>query len=339
MAVKALHQGPSILSRNGDLLHITSHDGYTIEYPRDFEHRHRGSSKILLSALKVLVKILGMGGHTMTNVPSIPTGYVTSALSSLSTTIDNRAQLDAVGIDTNNMFLAQVVVDTNQQQEMELLLRRAVSNRKNVGDGQDITGGLKGIVLEGGQTIWICSRCLNCLRSRRSIEETSYVTLSQYKVLTMSDPKMEATLCNDLSVKFLTRGLSRNTGTIKLTIHIIHTTFEEARADVTRRKAIIELFNKLGQALSRQRELVHLEIHGHSANGNIYSGQVCTGLNAVFRCRSLRILRVSGVPDFLQDKDISIKCQKLEILSLQGLLVNTEQVSRNLWALAGVRLD
>ncbi|KAG0222852.1 hypothetical protein BGX31_008827, partial [Mortierella sp. GBA43] len=244
------------------------------------------------------------------------------------------ARLDAIGIDTDNMFSIQAVVDDNQQKEMEWLLRRAVST------GQDITGGLKGIVLEGGHTIWICPQCLKRLCSRKPVDP-SYVALEQYKLLTMRDPNMELSLCNDLSVVFLTRNLSMTAGTAtKLVIHIMHAYFEsieQSEVEMSRRKAITELFNKLGKAISRQKKLVHLEIHGHSANGNMYPGQVYCGLIAVLRCQSLKSLRISGIPSFLQGKNISMKCRKLERLSLQDLVVNTEQAANNLCALTGTQ--
>ncbi|KAI8359495.1 hypothetical protein B0O80DRAFT_232514 [Mortierella sp. GBAus27b] len=328
-------QGPSLLSTSVDSLHITGHDGYTIEYPRNVEHSHRDGVKILFSALKILVKVLGTGGRAA-NIPSFPAEYVASKLSSLGATLDNKARLDAIGIDADSLFSIQFVVDDNQQKEMEWILRRAVS-ASDVGGRQDITGGFKGIVLEDGQTIWICPQCLKYLCSRKPVEP-NYVTLEQYKILTMRDPNMEVTLCNDLSVVFLTRGLSKTTGTTKLVIHIMHAYFEsieQSKAEITRRKAIIELFNKLGKVISRQKDLIHLEVHGRSANGDMYAGQAYCGLIAIFRCRSLKTLRVSGIPSFLQGKSISMRCRKLEVLSLQDLIVNTEQAESNLLVLTG----
>jgi hypothetical protein len=317
-------------------LHITGHDGYTIEYPRDVEHRHRDRVKFLFSTLKILVRVIGTGGRAV-NIPTIPAEYVTSTLSFLGATVDNKARWDTLGIDIDNMFSIQAVVDDNQQKEMEWLLRRAVST-SDVGGRQDITGGLKGIVLEDGRTIWICPNCLKCLCGRKPVDP-SYVTLKQYKLLTMRDPNMEVTLCNDLSVVFLTRSLSKTTGTTKLVIHIMHAyfkTIEESEA-MSRRKAITEIFNKLGIAILHQNNLVHLEIHGDSADSGIYPGQMYRGLIAVFRCQSLKSLRISGIPSFLQGKNISIRCRKLEELSLQDLVVNTEQAANNLHALTGAQ--
>ncbi|KAI8359496.1 hypothetical protein B0O80DRAFT_517827 [Mortierella sp. GBAus27b] len=299
-------QGPSILtSGGGDSFHITGHDGYTIEYPRTLEHRHRNGAKVLFSALKVFLKLLGMSGRAA-NIPSGPTKYAASTLSSPSATADNKARMNAIGIDTDNMFSTQVVVDSNQQREMEWLLRRAVSSGQEVGCRQDITGSLKGIVVEGGRTLWVCSQCLKNLRSRIAVKETDYMTLTHYKVLSAREPEMEVTLCNDLSVAFFTNNLFRTTST-KLTIHIVHGCFEAI--EQTSRKAIAELFNQLGQALSRQRELIHLEIRGQSLNGEAYSGTVYAGLDAAFQCRSLKTLRISGIPCLLQDKGITIKCR------------------------------
>ncbi|KAI8359497.1 hypothetical protein B0O80DRAFT_423419 [Mortierella sp. GBAus27b] len=313
--------------------------GHAFCPPPNVEHRHRDGVKVLFSILKVLVKVLGTGGRAA-NIPTIPVEYVTSTLSCLGETLDNKARLDAIGIDTDSLFAIQFVVDDNQQKEMEWLLRRAVSTSDASGR-QDITGGLKGIVLEDGRTIWICPQCLKCLCSRKPVDP-SYVTLKQYKLLTMRNSNMEVTLCKDLSVVFLTRSLSKSTGIAKMVIHIMHAyfeTIEQSEAEVSRRKAIAELFNKLGKVISRQKELAHLEIHGHSANGGMYAGQMYCGLIAVFRCQSLKTLCVSGIPSFLQGTSISMKCRKLERLSLKDLVVNTEQAASNLLVLTGSHDD
>ncbi|KAG0214084.1 hypothetical protein BGX31_001153, partial [Mortierella sp. GBA43] len=184
----------------------------------------------------------------------------------------------------------------------------------------------------------VCSQCLRCLQSRRSIEEASYVTLSQFKALTVREPKMEVTLCNDLSVVFLIRSLTKNADTTKLIIHVVHACFEvieQARDEAARSKAIVELFNQLGQVLSHRKELVHLEIHGHSASGNMYSGTLYTGLNDVFKCRSLKTLRISGVPCLLQNKDIPIMCRTLESLTLRDVPFDAKVATDNFRKLVG----
>ncbi|KAG0222851.1 hypothetical protein BGX31_008826 [Mortierella sp. GBA43] len=330
-------QGPSLLSRGRDSLHITGHDGYTIEYPRNLEHRHRNGAKVLFSTLGILLKFLGMGGRAI-YIPSDLANYASSTLSSLSATADNKARLDSIGIDTDNMFSIQVVEDTNQQREMEWLLRRAVSTSQNPNDSKDITGGLKGIVVgkgKTGKTLWVCPQCLECLWRRRSVKD--YMTLMHYKFITTRESNMEVTLCNDLSVAFLTKSLYRTTST-KLIIHIIHGYFEaieQTNGVATRRNAIVELFNQLGQALLCQKRLVQLEIHGRSSNGNMYSGTAYTGLNAVFRCRSLRTLRISGIPCLLQNKGIPINCRNLTSLSLRNIPFDSGEAASNFWKLIG----
>ncbi|KAG0222848.1 hypothetical protein B0O80DRAFT_440395 [Mortierella sp. GBAus27b] len=331
-------QGPSLLSRGRDSFHVTGHDGYTIKYPREMEHRHRNGAKATFSGLKILLKLLGMSARAA-HLPIPPTEQATSILSSFIATADNKARLDAIGIDPRK-FSIQVVKDANQQKEMERLLRMAVSTGQDPSGTQNITGGLKGIDLEDGRTLWICSECQKCLRRRKSVKD--YMTLMHYKVLVMGGPDMEVTLCNDLSVSELTRSLSGTSAT-KLVINIVHGFFErieKTQDEESRRKAIVELFNQLGQAISRQKELVHLEIHGGgTANGSLYTGKVYTGLNGAFKCRSLKTVRISGIPCLLQDRDVPIKCQDLENLSLHGIPFSANESIDNFHKLIGTNPD
>jgi hypothetical protein len=117
-----------------------------------------------------------------------------------------------------------------------------------------------------------------------------------------------------------------------LVIHITSTYFEASeRTEGAPFKAIAHLFQKLGETLKRQKNLTHLVIHGNSTNGNVYNG-----LKSVFKCRTLTSLRVSGIPCFLQGKNIIPEWrQKLEELSLQDVLLNTDQAASNLWVLIG----
>jgi hypothetical protein len=90
-------------------------------------------------------------------------------------------------------------------------------------------------------------------------------------------------------------------------------------------------FNKLGQALQFQMNLSLLVIHGDPKNGKAYAG-----LKAVLMCRSLETLRISGIPRFLQDKDIPMGCLKLKELSMQDVLLDTEQAASNFWEVVAV---
>jgi Leucine-rich repeat (LRR) protein len=114
-----------------------------------------------------------------------------------------------------------------------------------------------------------------------------------------------------------------------LTIHINSEYFEAPdRANGAPFKAILHLFQELGQVLRRQKKLTHLEIHTNSTTGQVYSG-----LRAVLKSRTLKSLRISGIPWFFKSADIPIKCRRLEELSLQGVYLNDEQSARHLWRL------
>ncbi|KAF9944198.1 hypothetical protein BGZ65_012444, partial [Modicella reniformis] len=193
------------------------------------------------------------------------------------------------------------------------------------------TGELKGIVLENGRTIWVCDRCYDCLQRRECIEETSYMTLSQYIPLVKREPEVNVTLCNPESVVVLTETFTKPSETKKMTIHIeseYFGTLERAKRSCF--NSIVDLFHNLGTVLQQQKVLTYLEIHGGSTNGALY-----TGLQAVFQCRSLETLHASRIPYFLQG-NIQMKCRHLRELALQGVLVDTEQAANNLRTLIGM---
>lgn len=146
---------------------------------------------------------------------------------------------------------------------------------------------------------------------------------------------MEISLRDSASVVLLTESLARPAKTNKLIIRIESEYFEAPeRATGTSFNSIVDMFNDLGQALQSHKALTHLEIHGSSTNGVVYAG-----LNAVLNSRSLETLRISGVPCFLQGNNISMRCRRLKELSLQHVLLNTDQAVGNLWALIEVCSD
>lgn len=149
----------------------------------------------------------------------------------------------------------------------------------------------------------------------------------------------EGSLHNALSVTLLADTLSMANPIKKLVIQIEPAYFEaRERTTGAPLRSIIELFNKLGRVLKRQRGLTHLEIHVLGVP-NVTSSKVYAGLNTVFRCRSLEILRISGINCILQDKNIKIKCRKLRELSLQHVPFSTEHAANNLWVLIGASRD
>ncbi|KAG0212296.1 hypothetical protein BGX31_001528 [Mortierella sp. GBA43] len=307
---------------------MTSHEGYILECPTDFEHRNRDSVKFIARAMVRCLRVLQIVGSFMWNIPSRPGDVAAATLSSIQSTADNRTRLNTVGIDTNNMFLVQEIGDGHQMRVMEELLRSAAESRVQ----PNITGNLRVVILNDGRRIWVCKQCYGCLQRGEPIEESSYLSLSQYVSLATRQSEVEVTLCNAESVIFLTENLPRSTKTVRLVIHIEPRYFEDPdRAKGTRYTSIAELFNALGHVLRRQKRLVHLEIHGNNTNGKMY-----TGLDAVFQCRSLKVLRLSGVPCLLQEKNIPMKCRKLQELLLKGMRFDTEQSANNYWRLVKV---
>ncbi|KAG0236541.1 hypothetical protein BGX31_003939 [Mortierella sp. GBA43] len=240
--------------------------------------------------------------------------------------LDALALLDAAGIDPDKLFEIQLVEDCHQIQATEELLRRSAASNGH----PTITGDLHGIIVDG-RTIWVCRKCHECLQKGHPLDDRDFLTLPQYIPLISIGPEVRVTLQNALSVTLLTKSLSRTSKTKKLIIHIDSRYFEAPeRAEQTKSNSITNLFVNLGQAVQRQKDLVHLEIHGNSESDKIYDG-----LNAVFNCRSLEILRVSGIR-ILQGKNIKMRCRKLKELSLHRVPLNVEQTAKRLWKLVGV---
>ncbi|KAG0220742.1 hypothetical protein BGX31_010633 [Mortierella sp. GBA43] len=324
--IVALCQGPSVTSRVNSSSHITNHGGYTIKCPFDLEHRYRERVKVLTKALEYFIRALEMIGGLFGHVPGRSGNIAISALSSIYGTVDNRALLNAAGIDPDQMFEIQVFTDWNQREAIEELLQRSVASDGRLG----ITGDLRSIAI-GGRTIWACSECYDCIWNGRLPDETSYLTLPQYIPLISIQSEAEVTLYNALSVTALIESLSRNSKTKKLIIRIEPAYFEAPeRESGAPYNAIANLFINLGQAMQRLKRLAHLELHGNSANSTVYDG-----LNAVFRHRSLETLCVSGISCILQRKDIKMKCRKLRKLSLSRVPFTRKEPAKNLWELIG----
>ncbi|KAF9936666.1 hypothetical protein BGZ65_002171 [Modicella reniformis] len=279
--INALCHGPSITNVAP---HVTSHGGYTVTYPR---HKCRK----LIKAVKNVVS--GAPGHAA---------------------VDNRDRLDAAGINRKDFFSAQSVVD-DRKGAMEVLLREANVNRQH-----NITGDLNSIVLDDGQTIWVCTSCLGYLQGGEPIDETTYLTLPQYISLANRGPEMDVTLHNPEAVALFTEIFTKKTKTTQMII-----CFNSEYLP-----PIQDLFNKLGTAFQNQKMLVHLKIYCNTNN------VVYTGLQSVLSCQYLETLHVSGIPSFLQGDHLPMKCKRLKELELQGVHVNMEQYANNLRALIGM---
>ncbi|KAF9939824.1 hypothetical protein BGZ65_009260, partial [Modicella reniformis] len=265
----------------------------------------------------------------------------TNTLSSLHHLADNRARLNRAGIDLDKPFIPQLVTQTHQKEALTNLLRDSVASNRSLDltEPLDITGGLKGIVLADGRTIWVCDQCHDCLqrkeRIEERIEELNNLTISQYIPLVKRNSEVNATLCNPASVLVLTEIFNRPTGTEKMVLRIKSSYFETPeRVKGTSLISNADIFMSLGEVLQHQRALTHLEIHGDSKNGEVYSG-----LQAVLQSRSLETLHVSGIPNFLHGKNLRMRCRHLRELVLQDILVDTEEAADNLQELIGMSSD
>ncbi|KAG0229039.1 hypothetical protein B0O80DRAFT_447511 [Mortierella sp. GBAus27b] len=323
-------QSPSIYDGSNESFHMTEHDGYTIKYPREFEHRHRGSIKFMAKAAKFLVKGAETAENIMStiglkNVPSLPKHskeLANSTLTSIQQKVDNKVRLDRTGIRPDSMFTTQLITDEVQKVAMTELLQSAVTEEQ-----QNITGDLKGIVLEDGRSIWVCDRCYDCLNQGKPIDQSKVSESPQYSPLVRRKTGVEVTLRNSTSVNLFAETFAKTTKAKKIVINIESGYFEApGRTTGAPFNSIMNLFNKLGQVLQNQKKLLSLEIRGNSkTNGAVYAG-----LKAALKCQTLERLCISGIPSFLQGSDISIKCRRLKELRLRGVHVNTEQTARNL---------
>jgi hypothetical protein len=318
-------QGPSTIPGGKDSFHMTAHRGYTIDYPREFGHRHQ---KVIITStrwLKWIVRTAETIGGFITNVPDQPGNVAALAMTSLQMKLENKTRLQRVGISLDSMYTPHLVTEHFQKKALEELLCYAAAS-----NGQrNITGDLRGIIRENGETIWVCDQCHECLQRGIPIEATSYLTLPQYTPLVRRGCEMEVTLHNTTSVIILTETFANSSKTEKLIIRIDPTYFEAPeRSEGAPFNSIVHLFNELGQELLGQKALKRLEIHCSSDNGEVYSG-----LRAVFQCRSLETLIVSNIPSFLQGHDIPIRCRRLKVLELQGVNVRTGAAATNLEAL------
>ncbi|KAK3806688.1 MAG: hypothetical protein J3Q66DRAFT_406825 [Benniella sp.] len=308
-----LCQIPSVMDESQEQYHLTAHKGWTVKYPRNFEHRHRKSIKRVTRAMNYVVRGAETAASIMASIPSHPGDIATSALTSLERVVDNKDRLNRAGINFKDMLSPQLITDSHQKEAMmELLFGATVSDEQI-----DVAG-------NGNEnTAWICNHCLACVQKGEPIDLTNYLTLSQYEPLIKREPEVEVILHNSMSVMVLTKTFSTQSKTHKIIIRIEPAYFE-TRTEGAPRNSIVHMFNELGRALKRQKALIHLEIHGNSVDGGVFAG-----LRAVLTCQSLENLHISGIPCFLQE-NITIKCQRLRVLTLQEVLVDTEQAVGNL---------
>lgn len=311
-----LCQGPSLVGRRDDPFHMTSHRGYAFQRPKRIAMR-----PVVRGVDQTATRTEAAGG-AMIKVSNSPVTLLSEFIALKSGCF----RIYRTGINPKIMLVPQVVMGSYQKKAMKELLRMAVTFTRE----SSITGGLKGIVLGDGRTIWVCNQCHDCLQRDDPIETTDFLTISQYRPLVKRDPEVEVTLTNATSVIVFAETFTKPSKTTKIVIHIEPRSFEtpEQVAD-PRNSPIVNLFNNLGRVLKRQKALKHLEIYGDATT----NGEQYIGLQAVLKCPSLETLHISGIPCFLQGEKISIKSKSLKEFTSQGVLVDTAQAANNLGSL------
>jgi len=319
-------QAPFIMDGNTNSFHMTTHPGYAIKIPSNFEHEHRNGIVRLTKASKGIIKMTETVAGFAHNISPQPGIQAAAILTSLGHTADNVARLRKAGIDPNEPFKPHNVENSGKEELEGLLHYVANANRQD-----NITGGLEAIRFQNGQTetehtIWVCHDCLDCLQQGKNIDKQDYLTLSQYKPLVQTRPELTVTLSNIDSIIVLTRTLRTYRKVHKLTIHIESSYFERRG-----RTSSLSYFEELGHAIRRQRSLTDLEIHGKCLEGTIYAG-----LRVALMSYSLKRLCVSGIANFLEVSNISRRrryLRKLEYIKFDNVLVETKQAASNLRAL------
>ncbi|KAF9934371.1 hypothetical protein BGZ65_003794 [Modicella reniformis] len=320
-------QAPSVKDGNEDSVHMTSHNGYVIKNPNDFLHNNRDAINMIGTLTSYFFRAAAIAGK----VPGFPgvagdvtAGTVTSVAGSIQANSENRTHLNAAGLDTDSQYEMHLATENHQREALKILLRAAAASDPT----QSMTGELNGIVLNSGRTIWVCKECYDHMLKGQPIKTEHHVSITDYEKLTKRGTDVTVLLRSSASLIIFTNALRTCPAVQKVTIRIKPDYFEaQERSHRAAQNSIQSLFSDLGQALLRHR-LTHLEIHGNSTTGIIYSSLQC-----VLRSSSLEQLVILGVPRFLQGSDLPKDCRMLNKLVLDSVLVDTEDAANNLRAL------
>lgn len=320
-------QAPSAKDGNEDSVHMTSHNGYVIKNPNDFLHNNRDAINTIGALTSYFFRAAAIAGK----VPGVPgvggdvaAGLASSIAGDIRGNSENRTHLNAAGLDTNSLYQMHLATENHQREALKILLRAAAASDPT----QSMTGELNGIVLNNGRTIWVCKECYDQMLKAESIKTDYHVSLKDYERLTTRSTDITVLLRSSASMIIFTNALRTNPAAREVTLRIKPDYFEAPeRSHRAAQNSIQSLFSELGQALLKHR-LTHLEIHGNSTTGVIY-----TGLQCVLKCSSLEQLAILGVPKFLQGYDLPRDCKMLNKLVLDGVLIDTDETANNLRAL------
>lgn len=319
-------QAPSAKDGVEDSVHMTSHNGYVIKNPNDFLHNNRDAINMIGTLTSFFFKAAAVVGK-LPGVPDVggdvAAGAATAIAGSIRTNSENRTHLNAAGLDTGSLYEMHLATENHQREALKILLRAAAASDPT----QSMTGELNGIVMNNGRTIWVCKECYDQMLKGEPIKTDYHVSLRDYESLTKRGTDIAVLLRSSASLIIFTNALKTSSPIQRLTIRIKSDYFEAPeRSHRAAQNSIQSLFNELSQAILRHR-LSHLEIHGNSSTGLIY-----TGFQSILKCSSLEQLTILGVPRFLQGYDLPRDCRMLNKLVLDGVLIDTAEAANNLRA-------
>jgi hypothetical protein len=320
-------QAPSAKDGNEDSVHMTSHNGYVIKNPNDFLYNNRDAINTIGTLTAFFFRAAAIAGK----VPGLPgaagdvaAGTAMSIAGSIQTNSENRTHLNAAGLDTDSLYEMHLATENHQREALKILLRAAAASDPT----QSMTGELNGIVLNNGRTIWVCKECYDHMLQDQPIKTDHHVSLKDYEALTKRGTDISVLLRSAASLIIFTNALRTSPPIQKVTIRIKPDYFEaQERSHRAAQNSIQSLFSDLALALLKHR-LTHLEIHGNSTMGIVYSSFQC-----ILKCSTLEQLAILGVPRFLQGYDLPKDCRMLNKLVLDGVLIDTEEAANNFRAL------
>ncbi|KAI7819278.1 hypothetical protein BC939DRAFT_265265 [Gamsiella multidivaricata] len=312
-------QAPSSLNGDEESVHMTSHNGYTIKNPNDFLHNNRDTVKLMSTITSYFARAAAVGSQYQAAL-GVVGDLAATAAAFYAANADNRTHLNTAGLDTDSLYEMHLATENHQREALKILLMAAAASDRT----QSMTGELNGIVLNNGRTIWVCKECYDHMLKGESIMDKYHVSLSDYETLTKRGPEVKVTLRSSASLIIFTNALWNNPETRNVTIRIVSEYFETPeRSHRAALSSIQSLFSDLGQALASKR-LTHLEIHGNSVSGAIYSNLQC-----VLKCSTLERLSIQGFPRFLQGANLPKDCKLLTKLMLDNVLIDTEEAANN----------
>ena len=312
-------QAPSILEGGDeDSIHLTHHEGYTIKNPRDLVHKCRD----FLRALDAITAYLFIGAAAV----GIAHGFTIDPtdfhrpLNGFSRMAQNRTHLRRVGVQARELYKKQWVVDNHQIEAMIKLFQSA----EFADQGGNMRFNVRPIHF-GGPTKWVCEECYQLLTRDRTIPVDHLMTLDEYADLTKQATEVDVVLRCSASVITFTRMLEKYVQVRKAIIRIESGYFQTAeRQSGTQFEAVQNQFIELAKALKLQ-PLMSLEIRGDNECGPVFMG-----LQRVLKCTDLEILQVTGMPHFLEGRDLIHSTYKLRQLKLDGVHIDTQEAAENL---------